>query len=71
MNTTTKDIEEQPDLSDLSFQGVMECQFSTLTQTNMIRKDPIFKTLMLSRKGQYYLLLLLARHLFESVLQAN
>lgn len=44
-------IEAQTSLSNLSLQGVMECQFSTLTQTNMIRKDPIFKTLMLSRKG--------------------
>ena len=36
--------------------GVMECQFSSFTNSNMIRKDPIFKTLMLSRKGLYILI---------------
>ena len=34
----------------------MECQFSSFTNSNMIRKDPIFKTLMLSRKGLHILL---------------
>ena len=37
--------------------GVMECQFSSFTTSNMIRKDPIFKTLMLSRKGCSLLLI--------------
>jgi len=50
--TAMNDNQAQPDSSHSYFKGVMECQFSTLTQTNMIRKDPIFKTLMLSRKGQ-------------------
>ena len=35
------------------FRCDMDCQFSSLTNSNMIRKDPIFKNLMLSRKGNF------------------
>ena len=53
------DIEATSSESDRLFiEGVMECQFSSFCQSNMIRKDPIFKTLMLSRKGMYMLIML-------------
>lgn len=49
-----KDTESFFEYADHLFvEGVMECQFSSFCHSNMIRKDPIFKTLMLSRKGMY------------------
>jgi hypothetical protein len=45
------DVETGSESDCLFIKGVMECQFSSFCQSNMIRKDPIFKTLMLSRKG--------------------